>query len=107
MALERELLGRGHRVAREVSVHVGYKSHVLGVQRIDMIVDERVVVETKSTPSYTPVRGDKSSTTCVQQPWKSGFSSTSDWSPASIGSSPPISMMYPPDSLHSRNPFTL
>lgn len=50
MALERELLGRGHRVAREVSVHVGYKGHVLGVQRIDMIVDERVVVETKSTP---------------------------------------------------------
>ncbi|HEU5183044.1 MAG TPA: GxxExxY protein [Gemmatimonadaceae bacterium] len=50
MALERELLGRGHQVGREVSVHVAYKGHILGVQRIDMIVDERVVVETKSTP---------------------------------------------------------
>jgi GxxExxY protein len=49
MALERELLERGHRVAREVSIHVTYKGHVLGVQRIDMIVDDRLVVETKST----------------------------------------------------------
>jgi GxxExxY protein len=49
MALERELLARGHRVAREVSVHVTYKGHVLGVQRIDMIIDEKLVVETKSS----------------------------------------------------------
>jgi len=48
MALERELMERGHRVAREVSVHVSYKEHVLAVQRIDMIVDDRVVVEAKS-----------------------------------------------------------
>ena len=43
MALERELLARGHRVAREVSVQE------LGTQRLDMIVDERLIVETKST----------------------------------------------------------
>jgi GxxExxY protein len=49
MALERELLGRGHAVAREVHVHVHYKHHSLGVQRIDMVVDEILVVETKST----------------------------------------------------------
>ena len=49
MALERELMARGHRVAREVSVHVTYKGHVVAVQRIDMIVDEKLVVETKST----------------------------------------------------------
>ena|SRR5688572_3489313 len=48
MALERELLERRHRVAREVSVHVAYKRHILAVQRIDMIVDERLVVETKA-----------------------------------------------------------
>jgi GxxExxY protein len=48
MALERELIERGHRIAREVSVHVSYKGHVLAVQRIDMIVDDRLVVETKS-----------------------------------------------------------
>jgi GxxExxY protein len=49
MALERELLARGHQVAREVSVHVAYKGQVLGVQRVDMIVDDKLVVETKST----------------------------------------------------------
>lgn len=49
MALERELMARGHRVAREVSVHVMYKGHVVAVQRVDMIVDEKLVVETKST----------------------------------------------------------
>ena len=49
MALERELLERGHRVAREVSVRVRYKQHVIGVQRIDMIVDEKLIVEIKST----------------------------------------------------------
>ena len=48
MALERELIERRHRVAREVSVHVSYKQHVLAVQRIDMIVDDKVVVETKA-----------------------------------------------------------
>lgn len=48
MALERELIERGHRVAREVSVRVSYKAHVLAVQRIDMVVDDRVVVETKA-----------------------------------------------------------
>ena len=49
MALERELIERSHRVAREVSVHVSYKEHILAVQRIDMIVDDKLVVETKST----------------------------------------------------------
>ena len=49
MALDRELRDRGHRVAREVSVHVSYKKHILAVQRIDMVVDERLVVETKSS----------------------------------------------------------
>jgi GxxExxY protein len=49
MALERELLARGHRVGREVSVHVTYKGHIIAVQRIDMIVDEKLVVETKSS----------------------------------------------------------
>jgi GxxExxY protein len=49
MALERELLERGHRVAREVSVHVLYKGQELGSQRLDLIVDEKLVVETKAT----------------------------------------------------------
>jgi GxxExxY protein len=49
MALERELLARGHRVAREVGVCIMYKGDELGTQRLDMIVDEKLVVEIKAT----------------------------------------------------------
>jgi GxxExxY protein len=49
MALERELRERGHHVAREVAVRVRYKGVELGAQRMDMVVDEKVLVEAKST----------------------------------------------------------
>jgi GxxExxY protein len=49
MALERELIARGHHVAREVAVRVMYKGEELATQRLDMIVDGLVIVETKST----------------------------------------------------------
>ena len=49
MALEYELRSRGHDVARERAVRVIYKGWELATQRLDMIVDDRVVVETKST----------------------------------------------------------
>ena len=49
MALERELAARGHHVAREAWVRVMYKGDDLGIQRIDMIVDEKLVVETKAS----------------------------------------------------------
>ena len=55
MALERELRERGHTVNREVSVPISYKGERLGTQRIDMIVDEKVVVETKSTLQLSPI----------------------------------------------------
>ncbi|HUF25840.1 MAG TPA: GxxExxY protein [Gemmatimonadaceae bacterium] len=48
-ALERELLARGHRVGREIGVIVMYKGEALGFQRLDMIVDDILVVEIKST----------------------------------------------------------
>jgi len=48
-ALEIELKARGHRVAREVAVEVIYKGHVVGLHRIDMIVDEKLVVESKAS----------------------------------------------------------
>ena len=48
-ALEREMLVRGHRVAREALVRVMYKGAELGTQRLDMLVDEKLVVEAKST----------------------------------------------------------
>jgi len=49
LALEMELKARGHEVAREVSVPVFYKGFPLTRQRLDMIVDGRVLVETKSS----------------------------------------------------------
>ena len=48
LALERELLARGHQVAREAKVRILYKGEELCSQRLDMIVDTRVIVETKS-----------------------------------------------------------
>ena len=48
-ALERELMSRGHKVLREVSIRVVYKGYLVGLQRIDMLVDDKVLVETKST----------------------------------------------------------
>lgn len=49
MAMERELLARGHRVGREVGVPVFYKGDHLGSRRIDIIVDDTLIVEAKST----------------------------------------------------------
>jgi len=49
VALERELRARGHTVGREVWVPVHYKGEEISRQRIDMVVDERLVIEGKST----------------------------------------------------------
>ena len=49
-AMERELRARGHRVAREVLVRVMYKETELGLQRLDLIVDDKLVVEAKAGP---------------------------------------------------------
>ena len=48
MALERELARRGHQVGREVWVPVMYDGEELCKQRIDMIVDEKLVIECKA-----------------------------------------------------------
>ena len=48
-SLTRELKHRGHDVRREVSVPVLYKGEEVARQRLDMIVDHKLVVETKST----------------------------------------------------------
>ena len=54
-ALERALLGRGHRVLREVSVRVSFRGQFVGVQRLDMLVDDKVLVEGKSTAELPKV----------------------------------------------------
>ncbi len=48
-SLTRELHDRGHEVGREVSVPVLYKGEEVARQRLDMIIDGKVVVEIKST----------------------------------------------------------
>lgn len=53
-ALTLELRERGHVVQREVSVRVRYKGAEIGSQRLDMIVDNILVVEVKSTAELHP-----------------------------------------------------
>jgi GxxExxY protein len=53
-AMEKELTKRGHRVAREVLVAVYYMGERIGYQRMDMLVDDRVVVENKATAQLPP-----------------------------------------------------
>jgi len=48
LAMERELEDRGHVVSRECPVRVIYKGQTLTMQRIDMIVDDKLVIEIKS-----------------------------------------------------------
>lgn len=47
-ALARELRRLGHRVDREVLVRIWYKGEVIARQRVDMIVDGKVIVELKA-----------------------------------------------------------
>jgi GxxExxY protein len=49
IALERELIARGRKIRREALIPIYYKGDILTTQRVDMIVDERVIVELKST----------------------------------------------------------
>ncbi len=49
LGLERELTSRGHRVGREVAVPVYYDGDILAYQRMDLVVDDRLVLEVKAT----------------------------------------------------------
>ena len=53
-ALERELMSRGHKIAREVQLRVFYKGDRIASQRIDMLVDDKVIVELKATEILPP-----------------------------------------------------
>ena len=52
-ALVVELRLRGHHVQREIRVPVRYKGVVVGRYQIDIVVDEKVLVEVKSGPTIT------------------------------------------------------
>src|SRR5438046_7775712 len=49
VALERDLRAKGHQVDREVAVMVYFRGEPLARQTLDMVVDERVIVEIKAT----------------------------------------------------------
>ena len=54
LAIERDLRRLGHRVDREVGVIVYYRGEPLAHQRLDMVVDGRVIVEVKATGQLPP-----------------------------------------------------
>jgi GxxExxY protein len=54
-ALELELKKAGHKVAREVPIAVEYDGVIVGSYRVDLLVDNCVIVEVKAEPSLTGV----------------------------------------------------
>jgi GxxExxY protein len=54
LALERDLREKGHRVDRDVAVMVYFRGKPLARQTLDMVVDEKVIVENKSTERLHP-----------------------------------------------------
>lgn len=52
-AMERELRARGHAVAREAFVRIMYEGEEIASQRLDLVVDEKIVVELKSTATIS------------------------------------------------------
>ncbi len=54
LALQRELIARGHQVEREMGVPVYYRGEPLARQTLDMVVDERLVIECKATEQLSP-----------------------------------------------------
>ena len=57
LALEHELRLRGHQVTREFMILVKYKDLELGRHRIDMVVDEKLIIEIKSTEQLQKTAG--------------------------------------------------
>jgi len=54
LALERDLVAKGQHVEREVSVMVFFRGEPLARQTLDMIIDQKLVIEIKSTEFLRP-----------------------------------------------------
>ena len=54
-ALALELSARGHKVARQVLFDVVYRGQVVGQHRLDLLVDERIVLELKAVQALADV----------------------------------------------------
>ena len=53
-ALEYELIRRGHKVERELAIQIYYEDRIVAWQRLDMVVDGKVIVEVKATERMPP-----------------------------------------------------
>jgi GxxExxY protein len=53
-AIAWELGLRGHQVERELRIAVSYKGRRVGKQRLDLVVDRTIIVETKATELLAP-----------------------------------------------------
>lgn len=53
-ALACELRDRRHVVIRELSIDVRYKGTCVAAQRIDMVIDDRIIVENKAAEKLCP-----------------------------------------------------
>lgn len=57
LALERDLRAKGHSVEREARVMVYFRGKPLALQRIDLLVDRKVIVESKAAIRLRPDDG--------------------------------------------------
>ena len=55
LAMERDLRRLGHQVEREVPVMIYYRGESLAEEKLDMVVNGRVIVETKPTERLHPM----------------------------------------------------
>src|SRR5262245_19369166 len=53
-ALERLLIEKGHKVEREVPVMVYFRGEPLAYERMDMVVDDKVIIESKAREPLDP-----------------------------------------------------
>ena len=53
-ALAHELRERGHHVVRELLIDIRYKGRHVATQRLDMVIDDKIIVENKATEKLCP-----------------------------------------------------
>jgi len=53
-ALALEMRDRGHGVVRELMIPVRYKGQDVAKQRLDMVIDDKIIVENKATEKLCP-----------------------------------------------------
>lgn len=54
LAMQRDLVAKGHRVEREVPMKVYHRGELLATQVLDVIVDEKLILEIKSSERPHP-----------------------------------------------------